>query len=249
MANRIGPPIGPPLGFPECPQCSYLSGGPPALCLACSRKSFENVAATACPICSQLLEDGTCRNRLCRDQSRRISRIRAIAYSSGDLRETILRYKYNGKHGWSLIFGRILVAWLDRNAREQPPELIIANPTFTGAGAFGHTERVIETAATEDALGEWPFDTADPRVLVKLRATSKSANTSAAAKRATATELRDAISIPDRSRTEGRRVLIYDDICTTGSQLNTVAGYLIDDGGATDVEAIVLARAPWRPRS
>lgn len=249
MAKQIGPPVGPPLGFPKCQQCSYLSGGPPVLCLACSRHSFENVVATACPICSQLLEDGTCPNGLCRDQNRRISRIRAIAYSSGDLRRTILRYKYDGKHGWSLIFGRLLVAWLDRNAREQSPDLIIANPTFTGAGAFGHTERVIETAATEDALGEWPFDIANPRALVKSRATAQSAGTSAAAKRAAAAELRDAISIPDRSRTQGRRVLIYDDICTTGSQLNTVAGYLIDEGGATDVEAIVLARAPWRTHS
>jgi predicted amidophosphoribosyltransferase len=41
-------------------------------------------------------------------------------------------------------------------------------------------------------------------------------------------------------------VLIYDDVCTTGTQLDAVAGCLLDRGGAARVEAVVLARAPWR---
>jgi predicted amidophosphoribosyltransferase len=36
------------------------------------------------------------------------------------------------------------------------------------------------------------------------------------------------------------------DICTTGMQLDAVAGCLLDDGGAARVEAVVLARARWR---
>lgn len=251
MANQIEPPVGPPLGFPKCPKCSYLHSGPPRVCLACSRKSFENVTATACPVCSQIVESGPCPNWLCTDPNRRITRIRAIAYSSGELRTTIHRYKYKGKQGWSLIFGRLLVAWLDQNGRECPPDLIIANPTFLGDGGapFGHTERVIEAAATEDVLSEWPFDVEETRALVKTRATPKSAGNGAAAKRAAATELRDALHIPDPTRTQGHRILLYDDVCTTGSQLDTIAGYLIAEGGAADVEGIVLARAPWRPRT
>lgn len=249
MANEVAPPVGPPLGFPKCPKCPYLSSGPPQLCLACSRRSFENISSTACPICSQLVEGATCPNWLCADQRRRISRIHAIAYSSGDLRKTILKYKYGGRYGWSIIFGRLLLAWLDRNGRERVPDLIVANPTFTGSGELAHTERVIEAAAAEDLLGEWKFDIASPRALLKLRATSRSAKRNAAAKRAAARELRDALSIADRSRTIGRRILVYDDVCTTGSQLDAIAGYLIDEGGATEVEAIVLARAPWRAPS
>ncbi len=41
-------------------------------------------------------------------------------------------------------------------------------------------------------------------------------------------------------------VLIYDDVCTTGIQLDAVAGCLLDQGGAARVEGIVLARALWR---
>jgi predicted amidophosphoribosyltransferase len=46
-------------------------------------------------------------------------------------------------------------------------------------------------------------------------------------------------------------ILVSDDICTTGGQLDAVAGCLLDQGQAERVEAVVLARAPWRgnPRS
>lgn len=49
------------------------------------------------------MESSSCPNWLCTDSTRRITRIRAIAYSSGDLRTTVISYKYDGKHGWSTI--------------------------------------------------------------------------------------------------------------------------------------------------
>ncbi len=199
-------------------------------------------------MCSQIVESGQCSNWLCADPARQITKIRAIAYFSGKLRATIHRYKYGGGHGWSLIFGRLLVAWLDQNARDRPPDLIIANPTFLGDGgaSWRHAECVLEVAATEDVLGEWPFDLEETPALVKTRPTPKSAGGNAAAKRAAATDLRAALHIPDAARTQGRRILVYDDVCTTGSQLDAIAGYLIDEGGAAEVEGIVLARAPWK---
>ncbi len=198
-----------------------------------------------------MLDQGVCPNWLCSAPSRRIERIHAIAYSSGPLRSTILGYKYEGKKGWALIFGRLLLGWLNQHATDAPPGLIVANPTFLGGdGApFGHTELVLDVAEREDVLERWPFDVQTSRAIVKTRATTRSARNTAPAKRAAAQELRNALSIPDPSRIRGRRILVYDDVCTTGSQLDAVAACLLDEGGATGVEAVVLARAPWRPRS
>jgi predicted amidophosphoribosyltransferase len=39
--------------------------------------------------------------------------------------------------------------------------------------------------------------------------------------------------------------MVYDDVCTTGWQLATVARYLADEGGAAAVYGLVLARTPW----
>jgi len=69
---------------------------------------------------------------LCRERNRRIERIDAIAYHSGALQDKIHSFKYEGKAGWSLIFGRLLVGWLEAHARDDPPGIIVANPTHLG---------------------------------------------------------------------------------------------------------------------
>jgi predicted amidophosphoribosyltransferase len=245
-------PAGPPPGFPGCPKCPYVHTGPARICVACAGRTFEMIPRDACPLCSQLLDtDGTCPNWLCSDSARRISRIHAISYQSGALRHVISRYKYDAKHGWALIFGRLVLGWLEAYGGASPPGLIVANPTYVSPGgrSFGHTELVLDVAAREDARRAWPFDVASPRAIVKTRATSQSASATATAKRAAAAELRQALAIPDPSRTAGRRILVYDDVCTTASQLNAVADCLLADGQAAHVEALVLARAPWRRRT
>jgi predicted amidophosphoribosyltransferase len=210
---------------------------------------MEHISDNACTICSQMMVDGECPNWLCTDPTRRVTRISAIAYLSGSLRSRIIAYKYDGRYAWALIFGRLLLGWLEENRRNEPPDLIVANPTFVGTGgaAYGHTELVIDAAAKEDVVGEWHFDISDPRAIIKVAATERSARNTATAKKAAATAHRGALRIPDISEIVGKRILVYDDVCTTGRQLDGVASLLLDHGAA-EVEAVVLARAPWRPR-
>lgn len=235
-----------PLGFPKCPRCSYLRAGTAALCAACAEQSLDLISDRACSVCAQIVnEAGRCPNWLCHDRDRVVQRIRAIAYLSGDLRQCIHRYKYDGKSGWALIFGRLLLGWLNEHLSANPPDLIIANPTFTKAGETGHTERVILAAEQEDLTKRWNFDVGPPTALVKTSETPKSAAHTADAKRAAARSLGDALSITAVKRLEGLRILVYDDVCTTGAQINAVADYLVRQGAAASVEAVVLARAPW----
>lgn len=244
-------PAGEPPGFPRCQRCPYVKVGPARICVGCASSTLEAIVPTACPVCSQMpAADGSCPNWLCNDPGRRVDRIDAIAYLSGDLQRKIHRYKYQGKTGWSLIFGRLVVGWLEAHAAAGLPDLIIANPTYLGPDAprTGHVEAIIRSAAREDLLRRWPFDIDSPTAVIKTRPTAKSAGRSAAAKRAAASELLSVLQIPDPARTAGRKILVVDDVCTTGSQINAVAGCLIDQGNAAQVRGLVLARTPWRPR-
>ncbi|WUS53064.1 phosphoribosyltransferase family protein [Streptomyces mirabilis] len=46
-------------------------------------------------------------------------------------------------------------------------------------------------------------------------------------------------------RVQDRTVLLFDDLFTTGQQMQAVA-CLLREAGATEVRGLVLARAPWR---
>jgi predicted amidophosphoribosyltransferase len=56
------------------------------------------------------------------------------------------------------------------------------------------------------------------------------------------------LEVPDPTWTSGARVLVYDDVCTTGHQPDRVARVLQDVGGADQVEGLVMARTPSRER-
>jgi predicted amidophosphoribosyltransferase len=202
-----------------------------------------------CPVCSQRLDgDSTCRNSLCRDPNRHIERIDAITTHSGVMQDKIHSYKYDGQAGWSLVFGRLLVRWLEAHAAGDPPGLIVANPTYLDPGqpGPGHIEAIIRAAARADSGSRWPFDVRVPAAVIKTEATGQSAGRSFAEKRIVAAALREVLEIPDPARTAGRRILVFDDVCTTGRQLEAVADCLVQEGRAAGVRALVLARAPWR---
>ena len=200
-------------------------------------------------MCSQLLApSGACPNELCGSPRRRIGKIHAIGYQSGPLRGAISAYKYRGARNMSGVFGRLLVAWLEQTLAADPPGLIVANPSFVAVGGqeFAHTEAVLTAAARADPGGLWAFDTATPAAIIKTGPTLQSADAQAWSKRAIGHELRAALKVPEPARTAAKFVLVYDDVCTTGTQLDAVAACLLDPGQAARVEGVVLARAPWR---
>jgi predicted amidophosphoribosyltransferase len=244
-----GPELPRPLGFPGCPECAYLNAGSPEFCLACARQSIASIGPDACSVCSQAPgPDGRCRNRLCRvpTSDRAIDRIHAIGVYSGDLEAKIKRYKYENAWGWKYVFGRLVTGWLQQKAAPWEYDLILANPTYVepGSGRDAHTEQVVRAAAAEDQLGVFPFDVGDSAVIVKTRATPRSAGGSWQAKQQAARAHADVLAITRPEIVAGAKVLLYDDVCTTGQQLEEVAR-LLKRHGAVRVEALVLARAPW----
>lgn len=196
-------------------------------------------------MCCQATDGGACRNLLCRRPSRSIDRIEAIAKYSGPFRTTINRYKGDNKVGWAPIFGRILLGYLEANHDPSDFDIIVANPTHVSR-VPRHTELIIDHASNEDRLDEWTWDDTDPRLLQKGAATSGSGGAGAtrSSKEAAAEEVHDALVIRDPDLFDGSNVLIFDDICTTGFQLDAVARRL-KDVGATSVTAVVLARTAW----
>lgn len=238
-------PSGPPAGFPNCGSCAYMAAGPTWVCQRCVSAAVTPVAHDACAVCSQVTAGGYCSNALCRDPRRAIKNIGAIALYDGDLRRALHRYKYERKTGWATIFGRLLVGWLDENETAESVDMITMVPSWTGAGAkrdWHHIELIIDKAAEADVHGDWNLDAGAPRWLTVAGPTPQSAGSGRSAKEGSALELQKLLRL--NTEVAGQRIVVFDDICTTGYSLDAVARHLKAEGAA-EVAGVVIARVPW----
>ena len=229
--------------FPDCASCRYARTGPWAICVQCASEQLPEIK-DPCPICSQELDGKPCRNPLCNEPPNNIhiDSISAITLHKDPLDITVDRYKYQGKHGWGRIFARLLFGYLEMNWSPDEMDIIIANPPNPNRD---HTTRVIRLAAANDFGSRWPFDSEQDPAIIKKVTTEQSAGQGLKGKKRAAKEHAEALVLKHPDRIKGKRVVIYDDICTTGYQLNEVAGRL-KKWGAIRVYGIVLARTPWQ---
>lgn len=227
-----------PLGFPSCGRCPLREAGSAETCYACARKVLPQHAGPTCGTCGQSTAGGRCGNRICHDPTRGFGKAHVVAVHKDDLRTVNLRYKNDGKRGWATILARILVGYLDEHVDFNEVDLIVPNPSF--GTDRQHNEMIIKAAGVEDPF--WPFDST-PWALTKTHATERSATRALDEKLRVARLHAQAIRVSTPEIT-GRRILVYDDVFTTGAQLDQV-GRLLKSHGAASVDGLVLARAPW----
>ena len=106
-------------------------------------------------------------------------------------------------------------------------DLIIANPP---SPSRNHTTLVIGHAATYDTADDWPFDDTYDPAIIKTTDTAQSAGKDLPGKQSAALEHGNALVLRHPDRIDGSRIIVYDDICTTGLQLNAVAQRLREWG-------------------
>ncbi|WP_328436217.1 ComF family protein [Streptomyces sp. NBC_00444] len=238
-----------PAGFPNCPVCAYAVTGTARLCSDCAGRTLQPVADSHCPVCSQTTLSGRpCANRLCAlpVAQRGFSRVDAVAVYSGALRDKIHQLKYDGAYGWAMIFGRLLVGWMESHPEQmRGVDHVVGNPTHTGRQPLQHIEAIMDAAYTEDVTHAFPLSPPGAHRLVKESETPRSANRNLDDKRAAAAAHAAALTwTGDTGDIQGATILLVDDVFTSGSQLQQVA-LRLRASGAADVRGLVLARVPW----
>lgn len=245
-----------PAGFGNCGVCAYVLGGTPEICFSCASQATEAPGDDRCRVCDQHTGPGlmgdVCSNFWCKEpvERRFFDIVWAIAMRHGELERAINRYKFHDMTGWAVVFGRILVGYLDEyEATFERYDLIVPSPTFVGPGArrqWDHIGRIVEKAAIE-ASGRWPFHLGSRPAIEKNIETPSMTGQSLSNRRAIAVaDLRPALSVPDPAIVQGKAILVVDDVFTEGSTLSEVARAL-KLAGASSVGQVVLARQPWTP--
>ncbi len=216
---------------PRCPGCGRVGF---TFCARCQAR-IEPPTAPACIRCGHPTDaEQLCPT--CRETPSSLDRIASSAIFAHPLRDAIHELKYNDGRSLARPLGaRMAAAWRQGNFAA---DVIIPVPL--------HAERLAERGYNQSALLARivsrevgvPIDEA---ALVRAKATQQQAMLKAVERRE---NVRDAFAC--RGDVSGKRVVLVDDVCTTGSTLEACAAALRDSGAAS-VWAFTLARAPWTP--
>ena len=200
-------------------------------CIDCHRK-VQVVKPPFCPVCGQPAASGMVCQR-CAVSPPRFAQLRSWAVFGGVLRSAILRLKYRHDVALGDVFSRFLVRCFMRQGWNV--DCVIPVPLGL--------DRIAERGYNQASLLARPFAYELgldylPRAVKRVRETRSQVGLSIQ-------ERHDNVSdafLARQSVVSGRRILLIDDVTTTGSTLNSCAGALLN-AGAIQVFGLTLARA------
>lgn len=215
--------------------------GAPAGSLGLSAEAWSRIRFLEEPVCDgcgapfahDMGDAALC--EVCAGRRRPISRIRAACLYDEHSRDLILQLK----HADRVDLAPLLARWLARSAATIVPACDVVVPTPL------HRWRLLQRRYNQAAEMARPLARLTglaylPDALVRRRDTGTQAGRSGAGRRR---NVAGAFEAPPRrrGRIEGRRVLLVDDVLTTGATLDACARALLR-AGALEVNAVVVAR-------
>ena len=159
----------------------------------------------------------------------------ALGLYGGALASTVLRLKYGKRPDIGTALGELLCSVVLSNITEPRIDVVVPVPTpYSRLSERGYNQAALIAKPVASALSA----RFEPRALARRDGSIKQA---ALGRNDRLTNLHGAFSLRDRRSIADRRVLLVDDVSTTGATLNSCRKVL-SDGGARCVHAVVVAR-------
>ena len=231
-----------------CDRCQACQGLLPAdaalpLCPSCRDRLAPRLGGF-CPRCGAMGQDAAAAPGLCLDcrlDGRPWDGFAFHGRYEGLLRELVLGFKFHGRLGQGrLLAGFLAAAWRRAAARGGPgcpdgtPDLLVPTPLHPRRLAWRGFNQSLELARL---LGREIGAPLAPQALARLRDTVPQSSLPGRERR---TNLTGAFAA-DPAQVAGRRVLLIDDVMTTGATVETAAQAL-RRAGAVRVDVAVAAR-------
>ncbi len=159
-----------------------------------------------------------------------------VAHYSGCVRQTIHRFKFHGVTSLKHDIARDMSRLYSSSLAHYAPDFVVPVPSSRFRKllhGYSHTELLAKTFSENTGV---PLE---KNLLVKIKNTAAQHTLSAEQRKV---NLKDSFSVPEKKRKllDGKKVLILDDVSTTGSTLRQSADTLLKFGAA-EVFAITFA--------
>lgn len=211
---------------PRCVICR--NANPEWFCPAC-RSQMTRIAPPICSRCGRPLHRPTC--PYCDKSPLRIDGIRAVAFFDGNLRAAIHEFKYARRPQLAGALAWIMADYIEASAL--PADVLAPvplHPDRERSRGYNQAQLLAKALSATTGLsmmmdGLWRIR--PTRTQTDLDSTERRANVAGA--------------FQADARVAGRRVLLIDDVCTTGATLDA-CGAALKEGGAKSVWGLALAR-------
>ena len=226
--------------------CTRCGRGYP-IAPACIAPWLDPIPPDACPRCAQRPIRGQCRSLACRTGWFRVDRTHVVlGYKRGDAQRLVLAAKDIAARSAVVLLGRLLAGFLLCHLTIREYDILLPVPfhQLSLRGRPVHPLTAIYLDAAPALRSAVCCDDLGPPFLIQRRDLPPLRGRSEAA-RWDAVRGAFALGFPTRML-RGARVLLLDDVMTTGATASECARVLIEDGGAAAVDAVVLVRQPWR---
>ena len=217
---------------PVCPICALAHPG--GICPDC-RKKISFIDKDYCLKCGRPLEDSRseyCKS--CRGSRRYFAECRALLEYKGDVKASIYRMKSANRREYAYIYGEEMAVAFAGWIRHRKIDLIVPVPLYR--------KREIERGYNQAALmarglGEELDIAVDENLIIRSRDTGVQKALDAKARRQ---NVQGAFSLSGRA-VPGRRILLVDDVFTTGSTLDSAAKCISEGTGSVVYAAAAAA--------
>ncbi len=202
------------------------------LCPSCLAR-IPRVESPLCALCGDAISGADLCAR-CRVHPLTIERVRSVYFFERELREAMHRLKYRGQTALAEPLGEAMAEYWLRDPAP-PADVVVPVPLHDARlRERGHNQASLLARVVADVTG-LRFE---ERALVRCRATATQVGLGVGERRenvAGAFQCRE-------GALAGERVLLIDDVCTTGATLDAAAAALCG-GGALTVQGLTLGRA------
>lgn len=227
---------------PRCRGCGVWGAvDADDLCPSCTVRVLVQIAGPCCPRCGSEvaqfeLSEGRCHE--CRTRSAAVVQTARVGPYEGSLRELLRAYKFHGREG----LARLLSRWLSLAIQSHDWLGRIDAVTFVPSHWRHRLAKPLYPARLLAAQAANQLSLPFVPLLRRIHARTHQIGLSYTARQA---NVRGAFAMAGGVQLSDARLLLIDDVRTTGATLEECARVL-REGGASEVFAAVICKADWQ---